>query len=234
MIVSLFSVFDPRTGSLTLNWLREWLFFLVFPLCWWVKKSVSREFVICVVGVLKKEFDLLLGLTWKVGLIPMVISLFVFIVVNNVFGLIPYVFTITAHFSVTLRLALPLWLGLILFGWINQTIHIFAHLVPLGTPLALLTFMVLIETIRSLMRPLTLSLRLGANIIAGHLLLTLLGNQAGLLRGGSLLVIGGQWVLLILEGAVAFIQAYVFVILMTLYFGELVYDKMDTFISYGR
>lgn len=98
----------------------------------------------------------------------------------------------------------------------------------------LLVFMVLIERIRNIIRPLTLAVRLGANMIAGHLLLTLLGGQA---QGGgfdSLLVVGGQLLLLTLEVAVAFIQAYVFVTLMTLYFGELNYDEIHTFISYSR
>lgn len=98
----------------------------------------------------------------------------------------------------------------------------------------LLVFMVLIERIRNIIRPLTLAVRLGANMIAGHLLLTLLGGQA---HGGgfdSLLVVGGQLLLLTLEVAVAFIQAYVFVTLMTLYFGELNYDEIHTFISYSR
>lgn len=96
-----------------------------------------------------------------------------------------------------------------------------AHLVPPGTPARLMPFIVCIETIRNLIRPGTLAVRLMANIIAGHLLMTLLGNAgAGLgdIMVGGLLVI--QRALLGLETAVAIIQSYVFVVLRTLYAKE--------------
>jgi F-type H+-transporting ATPase subunit a len=96
-----------------------------------------------------------------------------------------------------------------------------AHLVPLGTPSVLMPFMVLIETIRNIIRPGTLAVRLSANIIAGHLLLVLLGNQG---VGASYyilsLVVVVQILLLLLERAVALIQSYVFAVLMTLYSRE--------------
>ena len=96
-----------------------------------------------------------------------------------------------------------------------------AHLVPLGTPGVLMPFMVLIETIRNVIRPGTLAVRLAANIIAGHLLLVLLGNQGPSLTSYFLfLLIGAQILLLILERAVAVIQSYVFAVLTTLYSRE--------------
>ena len=96
-----------------------------------------------------------------------------------------------------------------------------AHLVPLGTPGVLMPFMVLIETIRNVIRPGTLAVRLSANIIAGHLLLVLLGNQGPRLTSYFLfLLIGAQILLLILERAVAVIQSYVFAVLTTLYSRE--------------
>ena len=98
---------------------------------------------------------------------------------------------------------------------------VLAHLVPLGTPIALIPFIVLIELVRSVIRPLTLSVRLAANIIAGHLLLTLLGNQGRFTQlralGG---VIAALVALAVLECAVALIQAYVFSVLSTLYVDE--------------
>ncbi|KAB1728998.1 ATP synthase F0 subunit 6, partial [Klebsiella pneumoniae] len=93
----------------------------------------------------------------------------------------------------------------------KETIHALAHLVPLGTPPALMPFIVLIELIRNIIRPITLSVRLAANIIAGHLLLTLLGNQG--LRANLLtlfIIIIAQVLLLVLEFSVAIIQSYVF------------------------
>lgn len=99
--------------------------------------------------------------------------------------------------------------------------HIFAHLVPQGTPPVLIPFIVCIETIRNIIRPGTLAIRLTANMIAGHLLLTLLGNTGTSIR---LLIINilliTQLLLLVLESAVAIIQSYVFSILRTLYSRE--------------
>lgn len=96
-----------------------------------------------------------------------------------------------------------------------------AHLVPLGTPAVLMPFIVLIETVRNIIRPGTLAVRLAANIIAGHLLLVLLGNQGPTNTGGVvaiLLVV--QMALLTLEAAVAVIQSYVFAVLASLYSRE--------------
>ena len=96
-----------------------------------------------------------------------------------------------------------------------------AHCVPLGSPPVLMPFMVLIETIRNLIRPGTLAVRLAANIIAGHLLLVLLGNQGPNLSSAFLVVlIVTQILLLVLESAVAVIQSYVFAVLATLYSRE--------------
>jgi len=97
----------------------------------------------------------------------------------------------------------------------------FAHLVPSGTPPALIAFIVLIETVRNVIRPITLSVRLAANMVAGHLLITLLGNQGvGLASTAIPLLVGVQILLVVLESAVALIQAYVFTTLTTLYARE--------------
>lgn len=99
----------------------------------------------------------------------------------------------------------------------------FAHLVPQGTPSALIPFIVLIETIRNVIRPGTLAVRLAANMIAGHLLLTLLGSTGPSLSTSILtFLIIAQILLLILESAVAIIQSYVFAVLSTLYAREVV------------
>ncbi|RYA72764.1 ATP synthase F0 subunit A [Enterobacter cloacae complex sp. 2DZ2F20B] len=103
----------------------------------------------------------------------------------------------------------------------NNTIHIFAHLVPQGTPPVLIPFIVCIETIRNIIRPGTLAIRLSANIIAGHLLITLLGNTGNLISIYIInLLLITQILLLVLESAVAIIQSYVFAVLRTLYSRE--------------
>merc|ERR1712126_477340 len=113
-------------------------------------------------------------------------------------------------------------LGRIIISIIFQYNNLFAHLVPKGTPGFLIPIMVIIETVRNIIRPLTLSIRLAANIVAGHLLLTLLGSQIPNVRSISFLVLFFYlYLLLLLEVSVACIQSYVFIILNSLYLNEL-------------
>ena len=222
MITNLFSIFDPSTSmGAPMNWLRIslGLFFLPYP--FWALSNRYSVLIGSVTLTLHREFKVLLGPDFKVGHTFLFIRLFLFIIFNNLLGLLPYVFTASSHLSMTLVLALPLWIGFIFFGWINHTKHMLAHCVPLGTPPVLMPFMVLIETIRNLIRPGTLAVRLAANIIAGHLLLVLLGNQGPNLSSAFLVVlIVTQILLLVLESAVAVIQSYVFAVLATLYSRE--------------
>lgn len=223
MIINLFSSFDPSTNiGLSLNWIRRFLGILVIPSIFWLIPSRLNFLWIKIISILHLEFKTLIGSHQKTrGRTLIFISLFSIILFNNFLGLFPYIFTRTSHIILTLTLALPLWLTFIIFGWINNTIHIFAHLVPLGTPPILMPFMVCIETIRNLIRPGTLAVRLSANIIAGHLLITLLGNTGSII---SLLILNLliiiQLLLLLLESAVSIIQSYVFAILRTLYSRE--------------
>lgn len=223
MIRNLFSVFDPSSSifNLSLNWLRTFLGILIIPSIYWLIPSRYHIFWNNILLTLHKEFKTLLGPIGSNGSTFIFVSLFSIILFNNFIGLFPYIFTRTSHLTLTLTLALPLWLCFILFGWINNTQHIFAHLVPQGTPAVLIPFIVCIETIRNIIRPGTLAVRLTANIIAGHLLLTLLGNTGpsiSTILVRVLLIV--QIALLILESAVAIIQSYVFAVLRTLYSRE--------------
>lgn len=223
MITNLFSVFDPSTTifSLSLNWISTFIGILLIPYIYWILPSRINVLWNNILLTLFKEFKTLLGPTRKNGCTFIFISLFTLILFNNFLGLFPYIFTSTRHLTLTLTLALPLWISFILYGWINHTQHIFAHLVPQGTPSVLMPFIVLIETIRNVIRPGTLAVRLTANIIAGHLLLTLIGNTGNSLSTFILsFLIFGQIALLILESAVAIIQSYVFAVLRTLYSRE--------------
>lgn len=223
MITNLFSRFDPssRIINLPLNWLACTLTVLFIPYIYWRIPSRWLFIWASLLSTLHKEFKTLLGTT-NVGARLIFVRLFRFIVFNNRLGLLPYVFTGTRHLAETLTLALPLWLTFIIFGWVNNTKHIFAHLVPLGTPGPLIPFIVLIETVRNLIRPGTLAVRLSANIIAGHLLLTLLGNMGAHLTTTTIpLLLILQILLMLLESAVAIIQAYVFAVLTVLYAREI-------------
>ncbi len=225
MIMNLFSIFDPTTNyiNFSFNWLRTIIGIIFFPFIYWLLPSRILNFWNFILYYLNKEFKILLGnFSWK-GTTLIFISLFSFLLINNFLGLIPYIFTRTSHLRITLSLSLPLWLTFILLGWINNSKHIFAHLVPQGTPVILIPFIVLIERIRNIIRPITLAIRLSANIIAGHLLLTLLGRTGNnLINIFLILLIIIQLLLLILESAVSIIQAYVFSILRTLYSREII------------
>lgn len=225
MISNLFSVFDPSTTilNLSLNWISTILGLLFIPLTFWFIPSRYHLLWNKITLTLNKEFNTLLGENKHQGRTFLFISLFAIILFNNFLGLFPYIFTSTSHLTLTLTLALPLWLRFILFGWINHIQHIFAHLVPQGTPSVLIPFMVLIETIRNIIRPGTLAVRLIANIIAGHLLITLLGNTGPALASYLIFfLLVTQIALLVLESAVAIIQSYVFAVLRTLYSSEVI------------
>lgn len=225
MIVNLFSTFDPRTYFKTsLNWIRTLIGLFFLPITFWLVPSRYNYIWRTIIVKLHQEFKILIGNNKIKGRTLIFISLFTIILFNNFLGLFPYIFTRSRHLIFTLSLSLPLWLRFIIYGWFNNIIHIFAHLVPQGTPPLLISFIVLIETIRNLIRPGTLAVRLTANIIAGHLLLTLLGNTGcyfNLLTVNLLLIT--QILLLILESAVAIIQSYVFAVLRTLYSREVNY-----------
>lgn len=222
MIANLFSSFDPTTNfSLSLNWLRTLIGLFLIPSLYWLIPSRLTILWINIIEILHKEFKILIGNVNSKGRTLIFISLFSLILFNNFLGLFPYIFTRTRHITLTLSLALPLWLRFIIYGWTNNTTHIFAHLVPQGTPGILIPFIVCIESIRNIIRPGTLAIRLSANIIAGHLLITLLGNTGpsiNLFLLNFLLIT--QILLLTLETAVSIIQSYVFSVLRTLYSRE--------------
>nr|WNH42000.1 ATPase subunit 6 [Neoperla excisa] len=222
-MANLFSVFDPSTSifNFSLNWLSTFLGVMIIPSTFWFLPSRHHVIWNKILITLHNEFKTLLGNTGHPGSTFIFISLFSLILFNNFLGLFPYIFTSTSHLTFTLALALPLWFSFMIYGWINHTQHMFAHLVPQGTPPILMPFMVCIETISNIIRPGTLAVRLAANMIAGHLLLTLLGNTGPSLALPILsFLLIAQIALLILESAVAIIQSYVFAVLSTLYASE--------------
>nr|YP_009655357.1 ATP synthase F0 subunit 6 [Oomorphoides metallicus]QCL18074.1 ATP synthase F0 subunit 6 [Oomorphoides metallicus] len=222
MMTNLFSSFDPATSwGLSLNWMSILLSLIFIPPMFWVSPSRMNMLWVKILYTLNKEFSAMINKNMKMFTL-MSISIFSLIMWNNFMGLFPYIFTSSSHLALTLVLALPLWLSFVAYGSINNTIHMLAHLVPHGTPTLLMPFMVCIETISNFIRPGTLAIRLSANMIAGHLLLTLLGN-AGMMASNLLMIplLVSQILLLILESAVAIIQSYVFAVLMTLYSSEI-------------
>nr|WGW14502.1 ATP synthase F0 subunit 6 [Scomberomorus koreanus]WGW14504.1 ATP synthase F0 subunit 6 [Scomberomorus koreanus] len=151
-------------------------------------------------------------------------SLMVFLISLNMLGLLPYTFTPTTQLSLNMGLAFPLWLATVIIGMRNQPTEALGHLLPEGTPTLLIPVLIIIETISLFIRPLALGVRLTANLTAGHLLIQLIATAATvllpLMPTVAILTAVLLFLLTLLEVAVAMIQAYVFVLLLSLYLQE--------------
>ena len=152
---------------------------------------------------------------------PFVFTLFMFILTVNMIGLIPYTFTVTSHIIVTAALAITVFLTVLLYGLYRHGLHFFNLFVPKGVPIYILPLIVFIEVLSFVSRPISHSVRLFANMLAGHITLQvfagfiiLMGGAMGALGWvGGVLPFGMIVILLALETLVAFLQAYVFAIL---------------------
>ena len=155
---------------------------------------------------------------------PFIYTLFIFILINNLIGMVPYSFASTSHFILTFSLSFSIVLGATILGFSKHGLKFFSLFVPAGCPLALLPLLVLIEFISYLSRNVSLGLRLGANILSGHMLLNILaGFTYNIMTSGLLFFFFGLVPLAFiiafsgLELAIAFIQAQVFVVLTSSY-----------------
>jgi len=218
MIVSLFENFDPIIRTFNINIIRILIIFIVPLLNIIIYNKHSRytillnKLVIYIYSELKTSFN---NPNSKIKTFILLI-LFLIIFILNACGLIPYIFTISSQIIFTLTLALPFWIRTVLYSITHNINNFLRHLVPLSTPLILSQFIVLIESIRQLIRPITLSVRLCANITAGHILLTLTRISISIINQFSIIL----FILLLLEIAVAIIQRYVFTILISMYISE--------------
>lgn len=221
MIINLFSIFDPSSSiSFSLNWIRIFLILIIIPYNFWLIPSRYNFIWIKIIYYLINEFKPLLYHSY-INLI-IFIRLILFIFINNFLGLFPYIFTASRHIRFCLSISLNIWIRIIIFRFLNFFNNLLSHLTPQGTPFLLIPFIVIIESISLIIRPFTLAIRLSANIIAGHLLLSLLGSLGQkVIFNILLIVIFIQCLLFILEIAVSIIQAYVFSILSTLYRREI-------------
>lgn len=155
---------------------------------------------------------------------PFIYSLFIFILINNLIGLVPYSFAPTAHFILTFSISFTVVLGATILGFQKHGLKFFSLFVPSGCPLGLLPLLVLIEFISYLSRNVSLGLRLGANILSGHMLLSILGGFTyNIMTSGLIFFLLGLLPLAFiiafsgLELGIAFIQAQVFVVLTCSY-----------------
>ena len=153
--------------------------------------------------------------------VPLIFTLFMFIMVCNLFGMIPYGFTVTSHISITFALAMMVFLLVTLLGFILHGFHFFSLFLPAGTPWWLAPLMILIELFAYLARPVSLSLRLAANMVAGHVLIKVI---AGFIvpMAFYLKIVPIPFVSLLIgfEIFVAILQAYIFTILSCVYLND--------------
>ena len=152
---------------------------------------------------------------------PFIFTLFMFVLFANMVGMLPYSFTVTSHIIVTFVLAAIVFIGVTILGFIKHGFKYLGLFVPKGVPVILLPLIVIIEIISYLSRPVSLSVRLFANMMAGHTMLKVFGGfviSLGLL--GGWLPLGFSVALTGLEILVAFLQAYVFAILTCIYLND--------------
>nr|ALO64829.1 ATP synthase F0 subunit 6 [Bombus hortorum]DBA43927.1 TPA_asm: ATP6 [Bombus hortorum] len=219
-MMNLFETFDPSIyDNFQLNWMFMFMPIIMLPNMYWLVPSRLIMIIKLLISYLFNEFKLIMTNKFITNIL-MFLSIMIYIMLLNLFSLIPYIFTSTSHLMFNLSMSLSMWFSFILYSSINFPIKTLSHLVPLNSPKFLMNFMVIIELISLIIRPWTLSIRLSANLISGHLILILLSNfmmNFIMLSPFSLMI---QNMLLILEISMAFIQAYVFSILLTLYFSE--------------
>jgi len=161
---------------------------------------------------------------------PLVFTLFMFILFVNVMGLIPYAFTVTSHIIVTVALALLVFVTVIVFGFWKHGLHFFKLFVPSGVPIYILPLVTFIEVLSFLSRPVSHSVRLFANMLAGHITLKVFAGFVTMLGAfgfvgwlGAVLPLGLTVALMALELLVAFLQAYVFAILTCIYLNDAIH-----------
>jgi F-type H+-transporting ATPase subunit a len=162
---------------------------------------------------------------------PLVFSIFMFTTVANIVGLIPYAFTITSHIIVTAALAILVFLTVVVYGFARNGLRFFKLFVPSGIPIAILPLVVFIEVFSFFLRPISHSVRLFANMLAGHIALKVFASFIPLLAAGlgvigaigGVLPLGMVIALTALELLVAFLQAYVFTILTCIYLNDAIH-----------
>jgi F-type H+-transporting ATPase subunit a len=151
---------------------------------------------------------------------PFVFTLFMFILFANFLGLVPYSYTVTSQIIVTFALAIVVFIGVTIVGIVKHGFHFLRLFVPRGVPMVLLLLLVPIELLSYCIRPFTLSIRLFANMLAGHTMLAIFGGFAASVGLLGILPMGIDILIVALEVLVAALQAYVFAILTCLYLSD--------------
>lgn len=225
MIPDIFSSFDPYSfnsinPSIRLFIIINLLLILITQLSFWISITRANSLIIPFILLINAQLAHTFINNLK-GLSQIVSTLFFSIIIINLLGLIPYFFSTSRHLIFTLIFGLPLWLSIIISRFFKSIKKSIAHFLPDGAPDWLNPFLVLIETTRVTVRPITLSFRLAANMSAGHIVLGLIGIYCAAawfnsLTGLILLLLTTIGYILF-EVAICLIQAYIFCLLLSLY-----------------
>nr|WAN37057.1 ATP synthase F0 subunit 6 [Psephenothrips eriobotryae] len=221
MKLNLFNAFDPYSGNMyfMFNILVMILVFF-FPLKFWYFNSRHMYLIMNIFFFLKKEFLLLLGKKLFGGVL-IYISLFFFVLYFNIFGMLPYTFAMTSQVNMNFYFSFIFFLIFFLLGFFKKTFNMLIHITPMGSPFILSPLLVIIELISLIIRPMTLSIRLTANIIAGHILMEiLLSPSENMNIFYKLMFYICILPIFSLELMVCFVQAFVISSLSTLYLSE--------------
>ena len=225
MMVDIFSSFDPFINifyqfSSTLFWVLLSLSFTVIGSSYWVAFNYTNWVSRYSLGTINDQSLRTLSHHIK-GFRSILVPLFVILIIVNFLGLLPYRFRYSRHIVFRLMLGLPLWCSLVVSSLILIPKNFIAGLLPRGAPDWLNPFLVMVERIRILVRPITLSVRLVANIRAGHIVLRLIGIYTSYFMFTSrirfILLLTIQVGYIIFEMGICLIQAYIFCLLLTLY-----------------
>uniref|UniRef100_A0AAU6QGE1 ATP synthase subunit a n=1 Tax=Prionospio multibranchiata TaxID=3050093 RepID=A0AAU6QGE1_9ANNE len=224
-MVDIFSSFDPATSTLfgfspMLFWAMNVITVLIIAPIFWISPSSLFWLLTAPMTVMSQQASRT-NLTHLKGLETILVALFIFIIATNFMGIAPYVFSASSHLVFTFAFGLPLWLSLILSSAIYSPSSTLAALLPGGAPSWLNPFLILIETVSTAVRPITLSVRLAANMSAGHIVLTLIGVYfvySSLSSSFFLTIILFfiQMGYTVFEMGICMIQAYIFCLLTSL------------------
>lgn len=243
MLTDIFSSFDPAITSYFSNYPITFWFSTIFILILsqstlWISPNPSL-YISIILSIISSQISRTLGNTIK-GFQSIISPIFPILIIINLSGLIPYIFRISRHLLFTLTLAFPLWLSLILSSIFYSPSKFLAHLLPSGAPDWLNPFLIIIETIRNSVRPITLSFRLAANIRTGHIVLALIAVYTSTTFFNSIyifiFIILLQLLYIIFEFGICIIQAYIFCLLLSLYSNDHPHSKLNVlfifFINY--
>jgi len=154
---------------------------------------------------------------------PLIFSIFIFVLFGNLLGMIPYSFTFTSHIAVTLTMALLIFIMVTLIAFFKHGMKFFSFFLPEGVPIILAPLMIAIEVISYFTRPFSLSVRLFANMMAGHTLLKVIGGFVVPLGIFGFVPVAGLVAVMGLEFLIAFLQAYIFTILTCIYINDAIH-----------